>query len=174
MKWDYQPQACGWIREVIQQSCRGVPGARSTLKKLSVKCYRQEAITKVKGCQTCPRTTAGQVPSESGVMWWWPWKCTFLDRGHVWLWYRNKWMWTFFYESLWSRNFWFLWKVSCIGWCFAEANTWRCVSLKQTLVKGCFAKASTWKDTWCEGFLTNGMHVLDHLTMHTWAPRGPL
>jgi hypothetical protein len=36
-----------------------------------------------------------------------------------------------------------LYKVRCVGWCFAGANTGRGVSLKQTQVRGCSAKAST-------------------------------
>ena len=52
------------------------------------------------------------------------------------------------YASLKWRHIWFLWKVSCVGWCFAGANTGRSVFLKWTQVKGHSAKANTWKDEW--------------------------
>ena len=45
----------------------------------------------------------------------------------------------------WSGNLWFLWKVSCVGCCFAGANRWS-VFLKQTQEKGCFAKVDTWRN----------------------------
>jgi hypothetical protein len=48
----------------------------------------------------------------------------------------------------------------CVGWCFAGANAWRDILLKQTQMTGCSAKASKWKDT----------HVLVCLTLSSWAP----
>lgn len=51
-----------------------------------------------------------------------------------------------------------LWKVSCVGRCFAGADTWRKVSLKWTQVEGCFAKASLWNDTWWRLLLITCMY----------------
>ena len=38
-----------------------------------------------------------------------------------------------------SGNLWFLWKRSCIMWCFSGS----------CLVRGCFAEADTWEGMWC-------------------------
>lgn len=40
-------------------------------------------------------------------------------------------------KVLWSENFWFLWKHSYGMWCFAGADLWKNILLKQTQVRGC-------------------------------------
>jgi hypothetical protein len=61
----------------------------------------------------------------------------------------KNWLQTLTQKSWCSGNFRVLWRVSCVRWCFAgantwrtvflkQANTWRSVFLKQTQVKGCF------------------------------------
>ena len=50
---------------------------------------------------------------------------------------------TGFNAHSWSGILWFLWKVSCVGWCFAAANMWRSVFPKQTQVRGLVIKDSS-------------------------------
>ena len=73
-------------------------------------------------------------------------------------------------RQLWSRHFWFLWRLGCVMWCFLASVLWEDVLLKQThgrvfslrvdlwcfpgsnLEKGhvifwYFARADTWEDT---------------------------
>ena len=73
-----------------------------------------------------------------------------------------------------------------VKWCFAKADTWRNISLKQIQVKGCFDIANMWKykynptesrrwalnfDVVCSAlvFFTKDMHVLVRLIHHCWA-----
>lgn len=56
-----------------------------------------------------------------------------------------------------SGNLRVLWKVSCVGRCFAEADRWRSVSLKWTQVKGCFATET------CERTRDEGFFVITHV-----------
>jgi hypothetical protein len=40
--------------------------------------------------------------------------------------------WPFRSHQMWSVNFWFLWKISYVKWCFVSAHRWKVVLLKQT------------------------------------------
>ena len=68
-----------------------------------------------------------------------------------------------------SGNWWGLWKVSCVGWCFAGAGTWRSAFLKWTQVKGYFAKQAH-ERTHDEEFFANNTRILVHLTLRSWDP----
>ena len=63
----------------------------------------------------------------------------------------------------WKGNVRVLWKASCVRWCFAGADTWRNISLKQTQVKRRSAKQACERTD--EGFCTNNTHVLARLTL---------
>ena len=47
-----------------------------------------------------------------------------------------------------SGNFWFLWKLHYVRWCFARADRWKDAWLKLTQVRGCFAEADKWEKAW--------------------------
>lgn len=90
-------------------------------------------------------------------------------------------------RAVWSGNIRVLWRISCVGWCCAGANTWRSVFLEWTRAKGlrqtgegmfCWSRhrrkdvllKQACERTQDEGFFANSAHVLVCLTLCSCAP----